>query len=114
MENSYIIGYNLKSVIDLIIYAYIIATIMLLGITYPYLKALKQNKTVMKTRVFYNNHLHQYEVEYRKCFIWHYDSCYKYDPDPEYPINYTKKEEALERAIKRAEAMTKNEIVWRS
>lgn len=68
-----------------------------------------------KTKVIYNAHGLYYEVWFKKFWVWCYDSCYKFDkPGEKYPVYYTTKEEAEERAIERAKAMIETVEVWRS
>lgn len=67
-----------------------------------------------QTKVVYDDHQKQYEVYYRNLFLWHFDSCYKIDDKHLYtPYSDQKKEEAKERAIKRAQAMLNTVEVWR-
>lgn len=64
-------------------------------------------------KVIYNAHQKQYEIWYRNWFVWHFDSCYKFDEDARNPIHYTKKERAEEMAVQRAKAMLNTVEVWR-
>lgn len=72
-------------------------------------------KNIFKqTKVIYDDHQKQYEVYYRNFFVWHFDSCYKFNTDHPYtPHYFQKKEEAKERAIRRAQAMLNTVEVWR-
>ena len=68
------------------------------------------------TKVVYNAHLKQYEVYYRNWLFWQFDSYYKYDehaPGSYRPVHYCTKEEAEQRAIKRAADMLETVEVWR-
>jgi len=69
------------------------------------------------TKVIFDAHLKQYEVYYKNWFIWHFDSCYKYDEKEKgkiyHPVHYCDKDTAEKRAISRAEAMLETVEVWR-
>ena len=67
-----------------------------------------------QTKVIYDDHQKEYQVYYRNFFVWHFDSCYKYNTDHHYtPGYFQKQEEAKERAIQRAQAMLNTIEVWR-
>lgn len=67
-----------------------------------------------QTKVVYDDHQKEYQVYYRRFFVWHFDSCYKIDDKHPYtPYSDQKKQEAKERAIQRAQAMLNTVEVWR-
>ena len=70
------------------------------------------------TKVIFDAHQKQYEVYYKNWFVWHFDSCYKYDErdNKGYVINpryWCDKLEAEKRAIERAQAMLNTVEVWK-
>jgi hypothetical protein len=70
------------------------------------------------TKVIFDAHQKQYEVYYKNWFVWHFDSCYKYDERDSngYLINarhHCDKLEAEKRAIERAQAMLNTVEVWK-
>ena len=67
------------------------------------------------TKVIFDAHKKEYQVYYKNWFVWHFDSCYKYDEKKaQYdPIHYCNEKQAMERAINRAEAMLETVEVWR-
>jgi hypothetical protein len=66
------------------------------------------------TKVVYDAHLKEYQVYYKNWFLWRYDSCYKFDESyTKYPVHYSSKESAEEKAIARAKAMLNTVEVWR-
>ena len=67
------------------------------------------------TKVIYDAHKREYQVDYRNWFVWRYDSCCKFDEKKaQYdPIHYCTKEQAEERAINRAKAMLDTVEVWK-
>lgn len=64
-------------------------------------------------KVEYNGHLYQYEVYYRKWFVWRFDSCYKHDLKGNPITHYHTQEEARVRAIDRAKGMLNSYEVFR-
>ena len=71
-------------------------------------------KYLYKTvKVIYDAHLQEYQVWFRNWFRWHYDSCYRWDENPRRPQYYCTKEQAEERAIKRAKSMLSTTEVFR-
>lgn len=67
-----------------------------------------------QTKVIYDDHQKEYQVYYRKFFVWHLDSCFKFNTDyPDTPMYYQKKDGAKKRAIERAQAMLNTVEVWR-
>jgi alpha-L-fucosidase len=65
------------------------------------------------TKVIYDAHLKQYQVYYKNWFVWKFDSAYKFDENPSRPVYYANKEQAKERAIKRASDMLDTVEVWK-
>lgn len=70
------------------------------------------------TKVIFDAHKKEYQVYYKNWFVWHFDSCYKYDERDSqgYATNrlhYCEKNQAEKRAIERAEAMLETVEVWR-
>jgi hypothetical protein len=70
------------------------------------------------TKVIFDAHQKQYEVYYKNWFVWHYDSCYKYDDRDSKgylpsPVHYCDKLQAEKRAIERAQAMLNTVEVWK-
>lgn len=70
------------------------------------------------TKVIFDAHLKEYQVYYRNWFIWHFDSCYRYDERNEKgymsnPTYYCDKDAAKQRAIDRASNMLKTTEVWK-
>jgi len=66
------------------------------------------------TKVIYDAHLKEYQVFYKNFIVWHYDSCYRFDePNCPYPTHYCKREEAEERAIRRASDMLDTVEIWK-
>ena len=64
-------------------------------------------------KVVFDAHLKSYQLYYKKWFVWHYDSSFKYDdPEDGYPIYFVSQDQAKERAIARGNAMLKTHIVW--
>lgn len=71
-------------------------------------------KAIYKSvKVIYDASEKQYEIWYRNWFAWHFDSYYKFDDDPRYPIHCRSKERAEEMAVERAKGMLKTVEVWR-
>jgi hypothetical protein len=76
-------------------------------------------KTLFKsTKVIFDAHLKQYQVYYKNWFVWHLDSCYKYDERDSKGYlssveHYCDKDTAKQRAITRAENMLETVEVWR-
>ena len=71
-------------------------------------------KTLFETvKVEYNGHLYQYEVYYRKWFVWRFDSCYKHKVPGENYYPTPTQEQAKERAIERARGMLNSYEVFR-
>lgn len=71
-------------------------------------------KNIFKqTKVIYDAHQKEYQVWYRNFFIWHFDSCYKFDENPSHSIHYRNKQRAEEMSIERAKAMLNTVEVWR-
>lgn len=64
-------------------------------------------------KVIYNAHQKQYEIWYRNWFMWHFDSCYKFDEDLSRPNHYRDKQRAEEMAIEQAKCMLNTVEVWR-
>jgi len=64
-------------------------------------------------KVIYNAHQKQYEIWYRNWFVWHFDSCYKFDEDASRPNHYRNKHRAEEMAIEHAKGMLNTVEVWR-
>ena len=66
-----------------------------------------------KTKVIYDAHLKEYQVYYKNWFVWKYDSCYKFDDtQSKYPVHYSTKESAEQKAITRAQTMLSTVEVW--
>ena len=66
-----------------------------------------------KTKVVYDDHLKEYQVYYKNWFVWRYDTSYKFDDElTKHPIYYCSKEDAMKRAIRRAEGMLNTVEVW--
>lgn len=71
-------------------------------------------KTLYKqVKVIYNAHEKQYEIWYRNLFLWHFDSCYKFDEDARRPNHYRSKQRAKEIALERAKSMLNTVEIWR-
>lgn len=66
-----------------------------------------------KTKVVYNAHQKEYQVYYKNWFVWHYDSCFKFDEETSrYPVYFCSKDDAKLKAIIRAEGMLNTVEVW--
>ncbi len=63
-------------------------------------------------KVVYDAYLEEYQVYYKNWLIWKYDTCFKYDNNPKFPVHYKTKEEAEKRAIERASALLKTSVIW--
>jgi len=78
----------------------------------------KMKHLYKSTKVIFDAHQKEYQVYYKNWFVWHFDSCYKYDERDgqgyiNHTIHYCTKEQAEERAINRAKAMLDTVEIWK-